>query len=108
MKKLMNKEPKPVSLEIMDNLYRVACPESERAALLEAAQYLNNAMQEIRDAGKILGMERVAVIAALNISYDLLKSRRENSDSSDLTSERVQELLHKVENVLSKSPQIEV
>ncbi len=104
----MNKEAKPVSIEIMDNLYRVACPESERGALLEAAQYLNNAMQEIRDAGKILGMERVAVIAALNISYDLLKCRRENTDSADLTSERVQELLHKVENVLSKSPQIEV
>ena len=48
----MNKEPKPVSLEIMDNLYRVACPESEREALLEAAQYLNNAMQEIRDAAR--------------------------------------------------------
>lgn len=104
----MSEQATPISIEIMDNLYRVSCPESEREALLEAAQYLNNAMQEIRDTGKILGMERVAVIAALNISYDLLKCRRETNDSVDLTNERIQGLLQKVENVLSKSPKMEV
>ena len=104
----MSNDASPVSIEIMDNLYRVACPDAERESLLEAAEYLNNAMQEIRDAGKILGMERVAVIAALNISYDLLKCRRDTSHSTDLTNERVEHLLQKVENALSKSSKIEV
>ena len=99
----MNDEAVPVTVQIMDNEYRVACPESEHDALRTAAHYLNNQMLEIRETGKILGVERIAVMAALNISYELLKCQREAESLERLTSSRIQELVSKLEGALSKS-----
>ena len=100
---MSNSKSVPVTVKIMDNEYRVACPMDEREALQAAAVYLSDKMQEIRESGKILGVERVAVMAALNISHELLKSKKENIDLGDVTNNRVQQLLNKVEAVLNKS-----
>ena len=56
----------------MGREFRVACPEEEQAGLLEAVDYLNRKMLEIRDAGKVIGLERIAIMAALNIAHELL------------------------------------
>ena len=61
---------------ILGREYRIACNESERADLLQAVQFLDRRMREIRDAGKIAGTERIAVMAALNIANDLLRANR--------------------------------
>lgn len=63
---------------ILDREFRVACPEGERAELLEAVAYLDKKMREIRDAGKIASVERIAIMAALNISHELLTTRLGN------------------------------
>ena len=60
---------------IMGREFRVACPEEEQAGLLEAVDYLNRKMLDIRDGGKVIGLERIAIMAALNIAHELLTTK---------------------------------
>ncbi|MDM7322317.1 MAG: cell division protein ZapA [Gammaproteobacteria bacterium] len=72
----MSQEPSiPVDISILDKEYRVACPPSEREALERSARFLDGKMREIRHTGKVIGNDRVAVMAALNITYELLQLR---------------------------------
>ena len=71
----MSAEPKGLQVNVMGREFRVACPESEQKGLLEAVDYLNKKMNEIRDAGKIVGLERIAIMAALNIAHELLSTK---------------------------------
>lgn len=64
-----------LDVSILDREFRVACPEDERAGLLEAVAYLDGKMREIRDAGKVVTVERIAIMAALNIAHELLRTR---------------------------------
>ncbi len=66
---------KTLDINILDRDFRVACPEDERAELLDAVAYLDKRMREIRDSGKIASVERIAVMAALNIAHELLTTR---------------------------------
>lgn len=68
-------EAKSLQITIMGREFRVACPEEEQAGLLEAVDYLNRKMLEIRDAGKVIGLERIAIMAALNIAHELLTTK---------------------------------
>ena len=64
-----------IDVNILDREFRVACPPDERAELLDAVAYLDQKMREIRDAGKIASVERIAIMAALNIAHELLTTR---------------------------------
>ncbi|MDB5905067.1 MAG: hypothetical protein JWM26_3945 [Betaproteobacteria bacterium] len=68
-------ESKGLQITIMGREFRVACPEDEQAGLLEAVDYLNRKMLDIRDGGKVIGLERIAIMAALNISHELLTTK---------------------------------
>ena len=68
-------ETKSLQIAIMGREFRVACPEEEQAGLLEAVDYLNKKMLEIRDGGKVIGLERIAIMAALNIAHELLSTK---------------------------------
>jgi cell division protein ZapA len=78
----------PVKIYILDREFLIACPEDERPALLESAAFLNHKMQEIRDKGKIVGIDRIAVVAALNITHELLRSKQDR-DGMDEIRERL-------------------
>jgi cell division protein ZapA len=69
---------KSVTLDInlLGRDYKVACKEHERAELMEAVAYLDRQMREIRGGGKIAGVDRIAVMAALNITNELLRARK--------------------------------
>ena len=71
----MSADAKGLQINIMGREFRVACPENEQKGLLEAVDYLNKKMNEIRDAGKIVGLERIAIMAALNIAHELLSTK---------------------------------
>ncbi len=71
----MSAEPKGLQINVMGREFRVACPDNEQKGLLEAVDYLNKKMNEIRDAGKIVGLERIAIMAALNIAHELLSTK---------------------------------
>ena len=68
--------PLTLDVNILGRDYKVACKESERAELTEAVTFLDNRMREIRDGGKITGADRIAVMAALNITHELLRGQR--------------------------------
>ena len=89
-----------VAIRIMDKEYIIGCPQGAEAELLNSAEYLDKKMREIRDAGKVLGLERVAVMTALNLSHELLKSKSQNQEKFD---ERIQKLNQKIDSSLAIS-----
>lgn len=75
-------EQNTVSVSILERDYRVACRPGQEKQLLEAAKTLDDKMKEIRATGKVFGIERIAVMAALNVTHELLQKRPENAESS--------------------------
>ena len=71
----MTEPTNSVEVTLLGRTYRVACEESEREALMQAVAYLDGKMNEIRKAGKVIGAERIAVMAALNVAHELLSTR---------------------------------
>jgi cell division protein ZapA len=71
----MNADSKGLQINIMGREFRVACPEEEQKSLLEAVDYLNRRMQDIRSSGKVVGLERIAIMAALNITHEFLTTK---------------------------------
>ena len=71
----MSGNVKTLDVTILDRDFRIACPEDERAELLDAVAYLDKKMREIRDVGKVATVERIAIMAALNIAHELLTTR---------------------------------
>ena len=86
---------------------RIACPATERDALITSAEYLSNKMQEIRDSGKVVGADRIAVMAALNLAHELLQTRTESYTYSDTLAERIKQLQNKIGAALSDNRQME-
>ncbi len=88
-----------VFVKILDKEYQIACPREKREALLDAANHLNERMNEIRANGSVIGLERIAVMAALNLSHDLLETKPTPKKDSDEAlrrlSDRVDQALHK-------------
>jgi len=71
----MSADATGMQISIMGREFRVACTPDEQKALLEAVDYLNRKMQEIKDQGKVNGLDRIAIMAALNISHEFLSTR---------------------------------
>ena len=88
-----------VTIRIMDKEYVVGCPEGAQADLFASAEYLDKKMREIRDTGKLLGLERIAVMAALNMSHELLQYKAEQKEELET---RIQRLGQKIDQSLSK------
>jgi cell division protein ZapA len=68
----MPEAQKTVEVNLLGRTYRVACSDAEREALMQAVAYIDAKMNEIRKAGKVMGAERIAVMAALNVAHELL------------------------------------
>lgn len=92
-------EPSSVLVHLLDKEFRVACPADEKENLIRAARYLDDKMREIRSAN-VLGLERIAVMAALNLAHDLLLAKGELSRQQD-GGNRVGRLLDRVEAELA-------
>ncbi|MDB9894244.1 cell division protein ZapA [Reinekea forsetii] len=73
-------EQKTLSVSILDRDYRVACPPGQEKQLSDAASTLNEKMKEIRDTGRVFGVERIAVMAALNLTHELLEAKPSNDN----------------------------
>ena len=101
-------EARPVTVNILDKEFRVACPDEERQALLESARILDQNMREIRDRGKAVGLDRIAVMAALNITHELLQMRSQQGDDTRSLQARIRYLQDKIEDALNKGRQIEL
>jgi cell division protein ZapA len=102
--------PHTVTVQILDKEYQVACPEEQEQALVTSARYLDKQMRGIRDTGKVIGVERIAVMAALNISYELLQaSEHGTAENAPPPSEgAVSNLNRKLDEALYQLRQLEI
>ncbi len=97
-----------VSVRILDKEYQVACPASERTDLLDSAEVLNEKMREIRDSGRIVGLDRIAVMAALNMANDLLHAQERDKTLEGDISSRLKLISDRVESVLGDTQQLDL
>jgi len=104
----MNDINAQVSVRILDNEYQVACPPSERTDLLDSAEVLNTKMREIRDSGRIVGLDRIAVMAALNMANDLLHAQERDKALEGNVSDRLKIISDRVESVLGSTQQLDL
>ena len=96
-----------VSVRILDKEYQVACPASERTDLLDSAEILDARMREIRDRGRIVGLDRIAVMAALNMANDLLHSKeRDKALEADIS--RLKVISERVDVALGGAQQLDL
>lgn len=98
----MSTETSTLEVFILDKSYRINCPENEQESLRASAQYLDRKMREIRSSGKIIGLERIAVIAALNIAHDLLNASQQ-AESGAVAAADLQRLISRIDLTLDKS-----
>lgn len=83
-------------IHLLDKEYRVACPPGEQENLLRAARYLDNQLREVKQAN-VIGLERIAIMTALNMSHELLEARERVGSSASDGERRVQTLLNRLD-----------
>lgn len=96
-----------VSVRILEKEYQVSCPASERTALLDSAEILNARMREIRDSGKVVGLDRIAVMAALNMANELLSAQKKEQAIENTLGNRIRLLSDRVESALGDTQQLD-
>ena len=97
-----------VSVRILEKEYQVSCPASERTDLLDSAEVLNAKMREIRDSGKVVGLDRIAVMAALNMANELIQAQAKDQALEGSLGKRLKLISERVENVLGESQQLDL
>lgn len=89
-----------VPVRILDKEYTISCPIDEREGLQESARLLNEKMRDIRNSGKVIGSERIAVMAALNLTHDLLQQRQHGSGYNGDIGQRLRRMQERIESAL--------
>ena len=103
-----DREARPLSVRILEKEYMVACAPEERTELLDSAEFLNSRMREIRDSGKIVGLDRIAVMAALNLAHEVMQLRARESDGVQEIGHRLKSMRERVETSLQNGQQLEL
>ncbi|MDD9890360.1 MAG: cell division protein ZapA [Gammaproteobacteria bacterium] len=104
----MSDSPSAVQVKILDKEYQVNCPPSDQEALLKSARYLDENMRKIKGRGNIHGAEKIAVMAALNITHDMLRKNRLINETRHVTAQQVKGLEDKIDTALATSRQLEI
>ena len=73
-----------LNIKIMDKDYRVACPQDQQSSLQDSARFLNDRLTDIKNKGAIIGTERIAIMAALNLAHELLGSHESVNEFNDI------------------------
>jgi|SRR5690554_4163409 cell division protein ZapA len=94
-------EVQGVDINIMGREFTVACPEEERSSLINAVNYLDRKMKDIQASGKIIGIERIAIMAALNITHELLSAKHGNFDIGDIK-RRIEVMQEQIDEALDE------
>jgi cell division protein ZapA len=97
-----------VTVRILEKEYQVSCPASERTDLLDSAETLNARMREIRDSGKVVGLDRIAVMAALNMANELLHARAKDKALETDFGQRLKVLSDRVDSALTTNDQLDL
>lgn len=104
----MSEQSTSVQVKILDKEYNINCPPSDQEALVKSARYLDESMRKVKERGNIHGSEKVAVMAALNITYELLQKNRLINETRRVNSELMKDLEDKIDSALERSKQLEI
>jgi cell division protein ZapA len=96
-----NSNTETITVSILDRDYQFTCEPEERKALREAAAYLDDRMRAIRGSGRLMQMERIALMAALNMSDELLKLKRNERDRKEKVDSRIHMLVSELDDALN-------
>ena len=102
----MAEAPKTVEVNLLGRTYRVACEDDEREALMQAVAYLDTKMNEIRKAGKVMGAERIAVMAALNVAHELLSVKLGGGFDLGQAKQRLSEIESRIDQAIAKQEKL--
>jgi cell division protein ZapA len=97
----VSEEQIPVTVRILDKEYRIACEPEEKDGLIDSARFLDQRMREIRQSGRVIGSDRIAVMAALNITYELLQSKQQAGTGEQNAEHRLAGLQQRVSEALA-------
>lgn len=97
----------PVHVTILGKEYQVACPEGEQEALISSARKVHQNMEKIRNSGKVVGMDRIAVMAALNIAHELLMLQQDENQDIKKVNEKISLLKERVSAFINEDRQLE-
>ena len=97
-----NTTPEPISVEILDREYQFACEAGEREALRAAAAFLDERMRSVKNAGRLMALERIAVMTALNLSDELLKLKNIEKHRQDNVDSRIRLLVNELDDALDE------
>jgi cell division protein ZapA len=100
-------EPIQVSIRILDKDYRIACEPHEQEGLRESARLLDGRMREIRQTGRVIGTDRIAVMAALNIAHDLIQLQKVAPIDEVEIERRLRHLQVRVSEALATDPTLD-
>lgn len=98
----------PVTVKILDKDYRIACPAEEQNALLASADLLNSRMRELKEGGNVIGTDRIAVMAALNMTHEMIEIKDDSSSVSQSMTKRLRKMQEKIEDALQDTKQLEI
>jgi cell division protein ZapA len=98
----MSQSPEPVSVIILEKKYQFACEPDQRTELVEAARQLDECMTEIREGGRLMSLERIALQAALNFSADLLRMQRNATTRKEKIDDRIRSLADRIDDALQE------
>jgi cell division protein ZapA len=96
----MSNPAEPVSVFILEKKYQFACSPEQRNDLVEAARYLDECMSQIKESGRLMSLERIALQAALNFSADLLRLQRQEAQRQEKIDQRIRLLADSLDDVL--------
>ena len=97
-----NTTSEPISVDILDREYQFACKPAEREALKAAAIFLDERMRSIKNAGRLMALERIAVMTALNLSDELLKSQKTEKHRQENVDSRIRLLVNELDDALDE------
>lgn len=100
--------PTTVSVRILDKEYQIACPADEVDSLTQSAKFLDTRMAEIRNSGKVVGLDRIAVMAALNITHEFLSGESQHTETHSNMAKRIDRLNERVGNALADHKQLDL
>ncbi len=91
---------KTVIVNILDKEYQIACPPEEREALHNAAAELDERMRNIRNTGSVIGLDRIAVMAALNLCHELQQIQGTSGGEMSLDKDTLTRIQKKIDKAL--------
>ena len=97
-----------IAVNILGKEYRIGCDSDEEEALLKAARLLDARMKQIRSSGKVIGTDRIAVMAALNLAHELLTKESSVDAAAGAANKRIRAMRERIEIALNDSAQLEL